>query len=262
MQTSDIWLAGLAKVQEWGLVHSPRGRSTHELLGHRWPAVDMTEPVILVNERKLGYKFMAAEAAWIIDGRNDLAFIKQYSPMMKDFSDDGRFLFGAYGPRIRSQLPHVVSALQRDVDTRQAVITIWRESPPASKDIPCTVSLQFMVRDGLLHCFANMRSSDVWLGVPYDWFSFSMVSRYVLLCLQQVDRRFRPVGLGQLYFYAASQHLYDDNFDAADKLTSGLWSTVDNQPEFRIEAGETPEEMLSDLYQAALEERGILGWRK
>jgi thymidylate synthase len=79
--------------------------------------------------------------------------------------------------------------------------------------------MQFMVRDDELHCFANMRSSDVWLGVPYDWVNFSAISAYILLCLKMLDIKFDHVSLGNLYFYAASQHLYAENYENARRIS-------------------------------------------
>ncbi|KFB66071.1 thymidylate synthase [Candidatus Accumulibacter vicinus] len=230
------WTALLENIMSAGHLTHPRGVPTKEILGCK-SVISMCNPVITINERALGYRFLPAEAAWIIGGYNTVDDIRPYSKAISNFSDDGAFFFGAYGPRIKDQLPHVIAALRRDFDTRQAVLTIWRESPPASKDIPCTVSLQWTIRDNELHCFANMRSSDAWLGVPYDWFNFSMVSAYLLLWLRKLDTRFGEVQLGNLHFYAASQHLYATNWDAVreilDKPTSFFTIEPLNVDEFK-----------------------------
>ncbi len=215
--TNMNWQGLLHLVTTHGHETSPRGQKTKELLGVK-TMIDMTQPVITIAERRLGYRFMAAEAAWIMSGDNRVETISPYSKAIKNFSDDGLLFFGAYGPRIRDQLGHVLQALTSDSDSRQAVITIWRSNPRASKDIPCTVSCQFMIRGGKLHCFMNMRSSDVWLGVPYDWFNFSMLSYGVCLLLRQKGVNVTP---GTLHFYAASQHLYETNYEGAEKCQDG-----------------------------------------
>jgi thymidylate synthase len=188
---------------------------TLELLGFK-SEVDMHWPIVTLAKRKLGYKFMCAEAWWILSGQNRVAEIARFSKEIANFSDDGLFFFGAYGPRIVDQLPHVIRCLSTDNSSRQAVINIWRESPPISKDIPCTLSVQFIIRDGQLDCFVNMRSSDAWLGVPYDWFNFSMLSGAVCLLLKSVMSY--NLRLGTLHFYAASQHLYEKNFEIAQDI--------------------------------------------
>lgn len=215
--TNMQWQRLLHDVMSYGHESSPRGQKTKELLGYK-SMIDMTQPVITIKERKLGYKFMAAEAAWIMSGDNRVATISPYSKAISNFSDDGILFFGAYGPRIRDQLGHVIGALSNDRDSRQAVITIWRTNPRPSRDIPCTISCQFMIRGDKLHCFMNMRSSDVWLGVPYDWFNFSMLSLGVCLLLREKGIQVTP---GTLHFYAASQHLYEPNFQGAEECQSG-----------------------------------------
>lgn len=203
------WLKLLRKVMAEGKVSEPRGIRTLELLGYK-SEIDMKWPVIDFAKRKLGYKFMCAEAWWIMSGQNRLSSIKAFSDTIEKFSDDGEFFFGAYGPRIVDQLTHITKALTVDHASRQAVLTTWRPNPPVSKDIPCTISLQFMIRDGKLDCFANMRSSDAWLGVPYDWFNFSMLSGGICLLLKKAGQH---IEIGTLHFYAASQHLYEYNFE-------------------------------------------------
>lgn len=222
--TNFQWQGILDALINQGQESSPRGQKTKELLGFK-SVIDMTEPVITIAERKLGYKFMAAEAAWIMSGDNRVSTISPYSKAIGNFSDDGILFFGAYGPRIRDQLGHVLSSLCNDRDSRQAVITIWRSNPRPSRDIPCTISCQFMIRKDYLHCFMNMRSSDAWLGVPYDWFNFSMLSLGVCLLLREKGIEVKP---GALRFYAASQHLYEPNFEAAEQCLTG--TLVDGEP--------------------------------
>jgi thymidylate synthase len=215
--TNMNWQGLLHFVMNNGRESSPRGRKTKEMLGLK-SLINMSHPVITIKERKLGYKFMAAEAAWIMSGDNRVSTIQPFSKAISTFSDDGILFFGAYGPKIRDQLGHVLQSLLADSDSRQAVLTIWRQNPRASKDIPCTISCQFMIREGFLHCFMNMRSSDAWLGVPYDWFNFSMLSAGVALLLREKGVN---VNLGSLHFYAASQHLYESNWVGAEECQDG-----------------------------------------
>jgi thymidylate synthase len=219
MNTTNInWQGLLHIIMKHGQQANPRGQKTKEILGMK-SIINMNTPVITIKERLLGYKFMAAEAAWIMSGDNRVSTIQPFSKVIGNFSDDGILFFGAYGPKIRDQLAHVLQSLLADNDSRQAVITIWRQNPRASKDIPCTISCQFMIRDGYLHCFMNMRSSDAWLGVPYDWFNFSMLSAGVALLLREKGLN---VNLGNLHFYAASQHLYEKNWEGAEQCQDGV----------------------------------------
>jgi len=179
--------------------------------------VDLRLPLVTLPERHLSNRFAAAEAAWVMSGDNRVSSIQPFNSRVAQFSDDGSRFFGAYGPRVVDQLPHVLGALERDHYTRQAVLTIWRPSPPATKDVPCTVAVQWLYRDGRLHCLDYMRSSDAWLGVPYDLFTFAMLTAGVAL---ELRRRGLNVQLGNLYLTAGSRHLYLDKtsfgYDEAD----------------------------------------------
>src|SRR4029077_7523726 len=149
-------------------------------LDHRTVRVDMRYPVVRARPG-LNRRFMAAEALWIIDGRNDVEFLAQHVPKMREFSDDGQTLSGAYGPRIKGQLHYVLDTLRRDRDTRQGALTIWLPSPASSRDLPCTMSMTFQIRDDRLDAHVFMRSSEIWMGLPYDIFSFTMVAEWVRL---------------------------------------------------------------------------------
>jgi len=205
LNANASWVDMVKKILDQGALTRPRGLLCKEILCNT-SVVDMTRPIV-TRRPHLGYRFLAAEAWWIISGRNDVDSIAPYSPHISSFSDDGFHFDGAYGPAIITQLRYICDKILADRDTRQAVIGIWKINPRDSRDGSCTISLQFMVRDNKLHCFDTMRSSDAWLGIPYDWFNFSMLSAYLLLMLRA--RGFpKNVGLGNLYLTAASQHLY------------------------------------------------------
>ena len=201
------WIELLRNILDHGHECRPRGLLINELLCHT-TAVDMRRPIVSIVPRKLGYKFLAAEAWWILSGRNDVESIKKYSSHIASFSNDGYRFDGAYGPKIVDQLRYVVDTLVKDPDSRQAVIDIWRPNPRDSKDVPCTLTLQWLVRNNGLYCVDTMRSSDAWLGWPYDVFNFSMLSAYVLLMLRTRDKSFSRVNLETLYLTAGSSHLY------------------------------------------------------
>lgn len=223
------WLGAVGTVLSFGNTSQPRGQKTRELLGHS-VNIDMSRPVLTVARRRLGYRFLAAEAAWILSGDNRVETIAPYAAKIADFSDDGQTFFGAYGPKVLAQLGYVVDTLIKDPDSRQAVLNIWRENPPASKDIPCTLSAQFMIRGGQIHAVVSMRSSDLWLGLPYDLFNFSMLAAWVGL---EISRRGGPLySLGTLTNFAGSRHLYERDWDqaracVADRRPAFQYDTVD-----------------------------------
>lgn len=215
---NHAWLSHLISIATAGDVIKPRGLETRELL-HRTIRVDMRRSVLSLPERKLNYRFMAAEAYWILTGDNTVAGIAPYNSQIAKFSDNGLTFFGAYGPPIIGQLPYVLRTLMNDRDSRQAGLTIWQQCPPPTKDVPCTVAMFFQIRGAHLFMSVYMRSSDVWLGLPYDVFVFSMVGH--LICAEY-NSHARAIGdqwflnpatisPGGLAITAASSHVYNSN---------------------------------------------------
>jgi thymidylate synthase len=160
---------------------------------------------------------MFAEAWWILSGDDRVSTIEPYSSQIAAFSDNGLTFNGAYGPQIMHQLPQIIETLHRSPESRQAVMTTWKPNPAKSKDIPCTISDQFLIRNNRLDVIHTMRSSDIWLGWPYDVFNFSMIAAYVVKALHQW---LPTLELGDLYFNAGSQHLYRKNIASAQQCLS------------------------------------------
>ncbi len=249
------WVRDLKHIYTRGLVTAPRGIETREVLGFQ-SIIDMKRPIINVPVRDLGFKFMAAEAAWILGGDNRVSSIAPYSKQISKFSDDGVTFFGAYGPRILDQLQQIVLKLVNDPSSRQAVLTIWRPNPPGSKDIPCTVAIQWLIRDGKLHCIDSMRSSDIWLGHPYDVFNFSMVSLALLIRLRNFGL---TVELGDLNLVAGSKHLYQTDFNGAQQVfdsvsQGGLPEDIVINPSIF----ETQDDLVERLWEMATSSQGAL----
>lgn len=226
---------------------SPRSQGTREHMAFH-SVVDMEHPIVSIPDRKLNYRFMAAEAYWILTGQQGLIDLTPYCERMADFSDDGMILSGAYGPRFLSQVRYIADVLTGEPETRQAVMTLWERNPRPSRDIPCTVSLQWLLRDNKLHCIAFMRSSDCWLGWPYDVFSFTMMSAYVLLQMKQLRKH--DYQLGNLRILAGSQHIYDrDVKRVAEVIDSSRGRDLDLEP-MTLSGLNTPEDLLTVLGHA------------
>lgn len=213
--TDKEWLDTIHAIMAVGEQVSPRGKLTLEIPQNTL-CIDTREPVLTIKDRKLSYQFMAAEAYWIMSGDNRVETIAPYNKNIANFSDDGVTFFGAYGPRILAQLDYVVDKLIEDPSTRQAGLTIWKENPPSTKDVPCTVAMFFGIRDGKLNIHVFMRSSDAWLGVPYDVFNFSMLAH--LVCARLNAKIHGIVEPCMLYLTAASSHIYEQNFDAVREV--------------------------------------------
>jgi thymidylate synthase len=187
--------------------------NTKEIIGYQ-TTYDMNTPILICPERKISYKFMAAEAAYILKGQNRISVLSAVLPHFDQYSDDGIHQAGAYGPPFVDQLPYIIKTLLDDRSSRRAVLTIWRPRPGDTKDTPCTVSMQFIIRSGILHTVVNMRSSDVFTGLVYDMFCFAAMSQAVAHALN--------VRLGNCHIFAGSCHLYYKDLGTAKSIVSNL----------------------------------------
>src|SRR5262245_33853776 len=152
----------------------------HEAINHGL-LMDMDYPKVTIVSRDLDHFYPRAEAAMVIDGGNRLDYLPIIERTLGKWSDDDIFVRHAYGPKFVDQLPYVIETLKHDPLSRRAVINVWRDSPGSSKDTACLMTLQFLVRKEDLYCIANMRSSDVWLGLANDLATFTYLAEAVRL---------------------------------------------------------------------------------
>lgn len=223
---NEGWLDFLRVLYYDGHKSRPRGMETREILGAQLVITDPACSILTVPERGLNYSFMAAEALWMTLGLNRVDLIEPYNRQLGLYAADPytHHFQGAYGPRITEEIDYVVNTLRLDVGSRQALISIWRPRPRASADIPCTVSMQFLVRDGVLHMHTYMRSQDIWLGTPYDVFNFTLIQALIAHRL--------GVGIGTYMHTMGSLHLYERNMAAA-AVVLNQWSNADDLPYLR-----------------------------
>lgn len=199
---------------------------------------------ITIPERKWFKTLPYAESLWIASGRNDMAYIVHYLPRMMEFSDDGAYMRGGYGPRYRDyngeiedyrietinvrqpgsvdQLRYVTECFKADKETRRAVMSFGDPMKDdfdengvlkISKDIPCTRELHFMKqsRCDKLDLIVRMRSNDlIWGASGVNVFNYTFMLEYVAAIL--------GLEVGNYYHIADNLHYYDRHSDLVSKL--------------------------------------------
>lgn len=247
----------LSFIMKYGAMCAARSLNFMEVIGMQY-TVPMCNPVVTIPERKMGFKFAVAEPHWILTGSNLLSDIRDYGKMAP-YSDDGYMMRGAYGPKIIDQIPYICRTLAEDIGSRQAVLSIWRERPEKSRDIPCTLSLQFMVRNDFLHCIATMRSSDAIMGLPYDSIMFSLLSAYII-SIMKAHYGVNGLSLGMLTLTMGSAHIYDNSFDIANDVINSRYEGDPSELDLNKLAEKTPKVFLDllDCYKHDEDGSGIL----
>lgn len=216
---------------------SPRGMKVKELLAPRLELCDPRCRVITSKAREANYGFSVGEFLWYWRGADDLETMQYYNKRMKNFSTDGVKINSAYGYRLKdmtyryypkhphrtemnSQWENCINELVADNDTRRAVMFIDRPEDhfnKESKDVPCTLSFQFLLRDGFLNLHVNMRSNDVVWGLTHDLFSFTLFQECMVLELKE---RGVPCELGTYIHTAGSTHIYERHYEMMDAFIS------------------------------------------
>lgn len=212
---------------------SPRGLSVKENICYRFSLDNPLDRLPYIKDRNFSLGYMVGELLWYLSGNDSTDWIVPYSAFWKKISDDGVSANSAYGSRIFKPHPrvtggnlefnqwqYVIDELVRDPDSRRAVIHIRvpQDSYMAKLDVPCTLSLQFFLRNDKIHLTVSMRSSDVVLGIPYDVPAFTIFQE--LLSIQLTSVLCRPIGLGKYHHVSNSLHLYERDFGMVDKILS------------------------------------------
>ena len=208
---------------ESDFVSSPRGMKIKEKLGVQFRIKNVQDRLPYIEARNFSLSYFVAETLWYMSGSNSTEWISRYASFWKEISDDGKTANSAYGARIfklhpriadggLNQWEYVKGELRRDPDSRRAVIHIRTpdDSLHAVKDVPCTLALQFFIREGKLHLHVNMRSSDIILGIAYDVPAFTT--------MQEVLANELSVELGEYVHTSNSLHCYERDFEMLDAI--------------------------------------------
>lgn len=193
-----------------------------------------------IGYRKTFPKSAAAEVAWYVRGEQDATFIRQYAPLWDKFVEpigldevELRTLEGtvrrinqmpdqtfegvrsAYGYRWRrhfgrDQLRLGVEALRKDPSDRRVYVSAWDPAEDGlgekgQRNVPCPTSFTFSVTGGELHSSLFLRSSDVFVGLPYD-----VMGHALLMDAVAHELRIRP---GVMHVTLAHAHLYESHWD-------------------------------------------------
>ncbi|MGH3936178.1 MAG: thymidylate synthase [Pseudonocardiaceae bacterium] len=216
---NELYSAACRAVLDHGRRSLPRGMGTVEVLGaHLCLAQPRRRYIDVPPARIINPAFAVAEALWILSGSDD-PWIFRYNQSLARYADDGR-LQGAYGPRIRrwrdkvDQLDHVRTLLGRDPDSRQGVVQIYdaERDTLGHRDVPCTLSYRFFLREERLHMHTTMRSQDLWLGFPYDIFTTTLI--------QELMAGWLGASVGEYHHHVDSLHLYDKNVTGAGEVAA------------------------------------------
>ncbi|WP_204314813.1 thymidylate synthase [Bifidobacterium aerophilum] len=204
-----------------GTLKSDRtGTGTISLFGQQI-RFDLSRYFPLLTTKTVFFKGLAYELLWFLKGSSNVRWLQEHNVHIWDeWADENGDLGPVYGVQWRSwpaptpddpnrtidQISNVLDLIEHHPDSRRMIVTAWN---PAEVDRmalpPCHALFQFCVADGKLSCQLYQRSCDMFLGVPFNIASYSLLT---LMMAQQAG--LEP---GEFVWTGGDCHVYDNHID-------------------------------------------------
>ena len=182
----------------------------------------------LLTTKKVHLRSIIHELLWLINGDTNIKYLHDNKVSIWDeWADSNGDLGPIYGAQWRNwnnegidQIADVINSLKNNPNSRRHIVTAWNPSvlpDESSKDFaanvangkaalpPCHAFFQFYVADNKLSCQLYQRSADVFLGVPFNIASYSLLT----MMIAQVC----GLGLGDFVHTFGDVHIYNNHID-------------------------------------------------
>ena len=171
------------------------GVGTRSVFGYQM-RFNLAEGFPLVTTKKLHIRSIVHELLWFLSGSSNIKYLHDNGVSIWDeWADENGDLGPVYGVQWRSwpaadgrkidQITNLVEGIKKNPDSRRHLVVAWN---PAEVDKmalpPCHCLFQFYVANGKLSCQLYQRSCDIFLGVPFNIASYSLLTHMIA---QQCD---------------------------------------------------------------------------
>lgn len=171
----------------------------------------------LLTSKKMLFKPMVHELIWFIGGKTNIADLDEsVHPWWRDFVDEDGDLGPVYGKQWRNwsgkvdQLKWVIDEIKRNPNSRRLIVSAWNaEDVPKMALPPCHTMFQFYVSGDTLDMQMYQRSGDMFLGVPYNIASYSLL----LMIVAKITGK-RP---GRFIHTLGDAHIYKNHIEQVKK---------------------------------------------
>lgn len=205
-------------------VYSSKGKYLKECVATRLTLTNPRSRVITIPVRKISKFYLAGELAFYFSGSKYVKDIAYYSKFWNKISDNGRTVNSNYGKKLlydkiggHSQFAYAFEQLKKNKDSKKAVMIIYTKENTNryTKDNPCTMYLQFFIRNDRLDLHAYMRSNDILFGVTYDLPFFTILQEMMLVMLYE---EYPDLKLGEYVHHSGSLHVYDYHYKIVEEI--------------------------------------------
>ena len=214
----------LRLVLEEGVARSDRtGTGTLSIFGGQ-ARFDLRERFPLLTTKKLHLKSIIYELLWFLRGETNVRYLNEHGVTIWDkWADESGNLGRVYGAQWRDwrgangirvdQIDKIISEIRENPSSRRLIVSAWN---PAEIDEmalpPCHVLFQFYINDGELSCQLYQRSADLFLGVPFNIASYSLLT---MMMAQVCD-----LAPGDFVHTFGDLHLYQNHLEQAREQLS------------------------------------------
>ena len=182
---------------------------------------DLSEGFPLVTTKRLHIRSIIHELLWFLSGDQNTRYLTENGvSIWNEWADEDGNLGPVYGVQWRSwgttdggsidQVSQVIQQIREDPDSRRIIISAWNVGEIDKMRLPpCHLLFQFYVAEGKLSCQLYQRSCDIFLGVPFNIASYSLLTHMIA---QQCD-----LGVGEFIWTGGDCHLYTNHLQQADE---------------------------------------------
>ena len=196
------------------------GTGTLSKFGHQM-RFDLGEGFPVVTTKKLHLRSIVYELLWFLRGDSNIQYLKDNGVSIWDeWADEKGDLGPVYGVQWRSwptpdgghvdQISQIVEQIKTNPDSRRIMLSAWNVAEIENMALPpCHCLFQFWVAEGKLSCQLYQRSCDIFLGVPFNIASYSLLTH---MLAQQCD-----LNVGDFVWTGGDCHLYLNHLEQADE---------------------------------------------
>lgn len=211
------YLALMQKILAEGTPKSDRtGTGTLSIFGHQM-RFNLQDGFPLVTTKKCHLRSIIHELLWFLKGDTNIKYLKDNKVTIWDEWADGNGDLGpVYGKQWRAwtapngqhidQISQLIDQIKNDPDSRRLIISAWNVGELDQMALaPCHAFFQFYVVDGKLSCQLYQRSCDVFLGLPFNIASYSLL---IHMIAQQCN-----LDVGDFVWTGGDTHLYSNHLE-------------------------------------------------
>lgn len=194
------------------------GTGTLSVFGYQM-RFDLAEGFPLLTTKKLHLKSIIYELLWFLRGDTNIEYLKKHGVnIWNEWADADGELGPVYGAQWRSwktadgraidQISQIIDQIKSNPDSRRLIVSAWNAGEIPKMGLPpCHLLFQFYVAGGKLSCQMYQRSADIFLGLPFNIASYSLLTMMVA----QVCK----LSPGDFVLTLGDAHLYSNHFEQA-----------------------------------------------